>query len=232
MPEKIFTIPIQEAFDANDGCPFCRLREKLEKQTLEYTLGAAMMEPDVRIEMNRTGFCREHLREMYGMKNKLALGLILESHLDEVRRTMEAPPSGGKAGLLRKKSTEEDGADGLWNFTKSCFLCSRIRGTELRYASNAAWLWETDAAFREKLRRQPFFCLSHSALLLKVGKSELKAEHYTSLYQAVMELQDAYAAALRQHVTEFTVSFDHRNAGKPLTEEARSSLEHALRFLK
>ncbi len=231
MPEKIFTIPIQEAFDFYDGCPFCRLREKLERQTLDYTLGAAMMEPDVRIEMNRTGFCREHLRDMYGMKNKLALGLILESHLDEVRRTMEAPPAGSKRGLL-KKSSEEDGTEGLWNFTKSCFVCNRIRGTELRYSSNAAWLWETDSAFREKLRKQPCLCMTHSAMLLKIGKSELKAEHYTSLYEAVMALQDAYAAALREHVTEFTVSFDHRNAGKPLTEEARGSLERALQFLK
>ena len=231
MPEKIFTIPIQEAFDAYDGCPFCRLREKLEKQTLDYTLGAAMMEPDVRIEMNRTGFCREHLRDLYGMKNKLALGLILESHLDEVRRTMEAPPAGAKRGF-RKKSGEEDGAEGLWNFTKSCFACQRIRGTELRYSSNAAWLWETDAAFRDKLRRQPYLCMTHSAMLLKIGKSELKSDHYTSLYEAVMELQEAYASQLRQHVTEFTVSFDHRNAGKPLTEEARSSMERALQFLK
>ena len=48
MPEKIFTIPINEAFDTKDGCPLCRMRDKLGEQTLECALGAAMMEPAIR----------------------------------------------------------------------------------------------------------------------------------------------------------------------------------------
>ena len=87
MPEKIFTIPINEAFDERDGCPLCRMRDKLEEQTLESALGAAMMEPAIRIEMNREGFCNPHLQAMYRKKNKLALGLILESPKKKKRAT-------------------------------------------------------------------------------------------------------------------------------------------------
>ena len=39
-------------------------------------------------------------------------------------------------------------------------------------------------------------------------------------------------AALRQDVTGFNVSFDHRNAGKVLSEAERSSLERAIELLK
>ena len=45
--EQIYTIPVNEAFDAADGCPFCALWRKLEENELDLILGASMMEPDV-----------------------------------------------------------------------------------------------------------------------------------------------------------------------------------------
>ena len=64
MAETIYTIPINEAFDkAEDSerpiCPFCELYEMLEKNALETTMGAAMMEPDIRIETNKHGFAAD-----------------------------------------------------------------------------------------------------------------------------------------------------------------------------
>ena len=64
MRESILTIPISEIFEPKCGCPICRMREMLETRTVEYIMGAAMMEPDVRIETNRLGFCREHYEKM------------------------------------------------------------------------------------------------------------------------------------------------------------------------
>ena len=232
MPEKIFTIPLNEAFDRMEGCPLCSLRDRLEEQTLESALGAAMMEPSVRIEMNKEGFCHPHLSAMYRKKNKLALGLILESHLDELGTLLEAPVSGGKKGLFSKKPEGEDAAEALTEQVNSCYVCRRIKSTERRYASNAAWLWESDPAFREKLRKQPCFCLSHTALLLRAGKQELKEKDYQSLYDALTNVTKTALAALRQDVTAFTVSFDHRNADKPLSEAERTSLERAVTMLK
>ncbi len=232
MPEKIFTIPLNEAFDRMEGCPLCSLRDRLEEQTLESALGAAMMEPSVRIEMNKEGFCHPHLSAMYRKKNKLALGLILESHLDELGALLETPVSGGKKGLFSKKPEGEGAAETLTGQINSCYVCRRIKSTERRYASNAAWLWESDPAFREKLRKQPCFCLSHTALLLRAGKQELKEKDYQSLYAALTNVTKTALAALRQDVTAFTVSFDHRNADKPLSEAERTSLERAVTMLK
>ena len=65
MAEKLYTIPINEAFDnaiSGEGydCPHCLLQDMLENNELEIILGASMMEPDIRIETNKKGFCKHH----------------------------------------------------------------------------------------------------------------------------------------------------------------------------
>ena len=230
MSEKIFTIPINEAFDEHDGCPMCRLHKALEETNLSYVLGAAMMEPDVRIRMNELGFCHDHFAKLRSMKNKLALALILESHLADVNNLLETEV-GGKKGLFSKKEPNADAGDKLSELSDSCFACKRIRSTELRYFSNIAYLWDSDPKFHEKLKSQPYICVSHTAGILEAGKRELKAEKYQSLYDAITTLNRNHLEKLRSDVTAFTVSFDHRNAGVPLTDDARESIEKALEFL-
>ena len=53
MKEQIYTIPVNEVYDTDCECPLCELEKKLEKETLDYTLGAAMMEPEFRMESKR-----------------------------------------------------------------------------------------------------------------------------------------------------------------------------------
>ena len=45
MKEKIYTIPVNEAYEIDCECPLCKLEEQLENEALDYALGAAMMEP-------------------------------------------------------------------------------------------------------------------------------------------------------------------------------------------
>lgn len=56
MKEQIYTIPVNEVYDTDCECPLCELEKKLEKETLDYALGAAMMEPEFRMESNEKGF--------------------------------------------------------------------------------------------------------------------------------------------------------------------------------
>jgi len=82
VKEKIYTIPINEALDADCDCPFCNLQKKLENETLEYTLGPAMMEPNFRIITNEKGFCKPHIKKLIEKRNALSLALIMDTHLD------------------------------------------------------------------------------------------------------------------------------------------------------
>ena len=88
MEEKIYTIPVTEAFEKKDGCPFCRLRRDLEDAERDLIMGASMMEPDIRQNTNALGFCRRHYDKMLVMNNKLSLALMLESHLNEQKDSM------------------------------------------------------------------------------------------------------------------------------------------------
>ena len=79
--EKIYTIPVNEAFEKSEadhscGCPFCTLYRKLENDQLELILGASMMEPDVRIKTNELGFCKTHYDMMFTRKNRLGMALM------------------------------------------------------------------------------------------------------------------------------------------------------------
>ena len=65
MKQTICTIPVTDVFIEKDGCPFCRLEKKLEESYARYITGDAKMEPTVRIETNKTGFCKHHLQLMF-----------------------------------------------------------------------------------------------------------------------------------------------------------------------
>ena len=84
MREDICTIPISEAFEETEGCPVCRMRRTVETRIVEYIMGAAMMEPDIREETNRMGFCERHLLKMCKSRGRLQLALMLSTHTKEL----------------------------------------------------------------------------------------------------------------------------------------------------
>ena len=128
--EKIYTIPVNEAFDAcaednTKGCPFCEMYRRLEENELEIILGASMMEPDIRIKTNEMGFCDRHFSKMLKRKNRLGLALMLESHLAHV----EKESSG--MGAMKK----------LGKINDSCYVCARIDNNFEKRIANKLYIW-------------------------------------------------------------------------------------------
>ena len=122
--EKIYTIPVNEAFEASAadpacGCPFCTLYRKLEENELDLILGASMMEPDVRIKTNEQGFCKTHYDMMFTRKNRLGMALMLESHLAEIKKEV----TGGGFSL---KGVGTDQMKRLEKLENTCYVCGRI----------------------------------------------------------------------------------------------------------
>ena len=102
MKEQIYTIPVNEVYDTDCECPLCELEKKLEKETLDYALGAAMMEPEFRMESNEKGFCNHHYSMLFGMSNKLALSLVLDTHLEEIRKKLDTLKKSASALKIKK----------------------------------------------------------------------------------------------------------------------------------
>ena len=67
MKEKLYTIPLNDAINAQDECPLCFVERSLEQDMLDFTLGscASYMESDVREITDREGFCRAHFKKMF-----------------------------------------------------------------------------------------------------------------------------------------------------------------------
>ncbi len=229
MNETIYTIPINEAFDAcaadpSYGCPFCRLYNMLETNEIDIILGAAMMEPDIRKKTNEQGFCPTHFDQLLAAKNRLGLALILESHLDQLRGEVEEH---GLTALLKKTGTAA--VQRLGKLDGTCYVCGRIEASFTRMLSNALYLWSEDEAFREKVQKQPYLCLPHFRMWLETAQKE-RHRDYADFYREVSKPVYAYFDALRGDVSWFCKKFDYRYDAEPWGN-SRDAVERARKFL-
>ncbi|MEE3377550.1 MAG: DUF6062 family protein, partial [Lachnospiraceae bacterium] len=83
MKEKLYTIPVNDAFDRDYECPICAMYEELEKRYVEYAMGPSYMEDDNRERTDKLGFCPKHIQMMYADKNKLGVALMLNTHMNK-----------------------------------------------------------------------------------------------------------------------------------------------------
>ena len=228
--ERIYTIPVNEAFDASAadpscGCPICALYRKLEEDELDLILGGSMMEPDVRIRTNELGFCGTHFDRLFTRKNRLGLALILESHLNELRERMSGR---GLAGLFSgRAATVRDVAGKV---SDSCYICDRIEHNLTGMITTVTVLFEEDMGFRKKVAAQPWFCLPHLTRLLETGRANLSKKLFAEFTSAVMAPVDAYLEALSGDVSWFCKKFDYRYGEEPWYN-SKDSVERAIAFL-
>ncbi|MBR5767277.1 MAG: hypothetical protein IKX86_01190 [Clostridia bacterium] len=228
MSEQIYTIPVSEAFDETlaigDGCPFCRLFNKLEANEIDLILGASLMEPGTRIQTNKKGFCRAHYGMMLTGKNRLGLGLIIESHLNELIFDLDGDAISSLLGMkqakIRKRLHELDG---------SCYVCDRLEYNFSRMLSNAVAFWFEDGDFRRRAGEQKFICLPHLGMWLETAKNELK-KGFSEFAEAVTAPTRRYMAELKEDVSRFCRKFDYRNDAEPWGT-SKDSLERAKRLL-
>ncbi len=226
MKEVIYTIPINDAYDIKCGCPVCRLEKQLEKESLEYIMGAAMMEPDVRIETNKSGFCLHHFSEMLNMKNRLSLTLMLQSYLAEL---LDEGVVSDTSHLSKKEF--EAISNKLCRATSGCFVCERVSEKLSLFARNIVYMWESDSEFREKTRAQEYFCPTHLALLTKTAKGLIPKRRYGAFCNDHFFAARKILEGLSDEVTRFCNSYNYKFRDIPLGE-AKLAAEHTISFLK
>jgi hypothetical protein len=222
MKEDICSIPVNEVLEVRDGCPICRMHHTLEEATLDFVLGAAMMEPDIRRDTNREGFCAAHFGAMMGRKNRLSLALMLQSHLELLGHDVFEKPGVFSREAKAARKAEE--------FTGSCYVCRRIGEQEGRLLHTFFLLWKKEREFRDNVAAQPSFCLPHYALLLERGAQELDKKSYLEFARALTDVTRKGLGALREDVDAFCRSFDYRNSGDT-PDAAKDAVPRAVLFL-
>ena len=223
MRDSILTIPISEILEPREGCPICRMRDMLEQRTVEYIMGAAMMEPDVRIETNRAGFCHTHFQQMMKQKNRLSLALMLQTHLEEVDRQL----------FSRKKLFEPKNARKakLSQINESCFVCEKV-DWGMERLMRTFFEMSSHSDIKQLLSEQEYICLPHFDLLQSLAPAYLQKYELDSFNKLISSLTENYIAVLYKDVSQYCSMYDYRNTGKDADwGNSRDSNERAVKFL-
>lgn len=223
MRDDICTIPVSEVFEESDGCPICRMYKTVEDRIITYILGDAMMEPDVRIETNRLGFCEKHLDKMMGYRGRLQLSLMLETHLKSVKEDIFDKklfnPAAKKAEKVKK-------------IEESCFICNKIEWGISRMIETIYRLYESESDFRKLFDSQPQFCLKHYERLIS-GANKSKMPHFLSEFTGnLTRITGDYAKSLCEDISKYCSMYDYRNAGANADwGNSRDAVERTVGFL-
>ncbi len=216
MSDKLYTIPVNEAFDVDCECPVCLMYKNLEEAAIEFTLGPSYMEDDVRMATNKLGFCKRHIKKLYGRQNRLGLALMEMSHFDRVNEELfkAAKKNIKPAGLFSKEKPEALTAfsDKLKN---SCYICERVDETFDRYIATIFYLYNTDDAFVKKFKASKGFCLEHFCILYDRAKKEFSASAAESFRSGLNDIYFENIKRVREDLQGFVDKFDYRNADKP-----------------
>ncbi len=225
--EQIYTIPVNEAFDEvtakpECGCPFCVLYRKLQNDELDIILGASMMEPDIRMKTNESGFCLQHYNMMLRRKRMLGMGLMLESHLAEVEKKVDGPT------ILGSKA--QAAHDALSKLNCDCYVCGRINKNLTAMISTAVYLYESDFDFRAKFEKTPYFCLPHYSAMLGYATKKMPKKIFRDFYSAAHGIEKKYTESLKSDVSWFCKKCDYRYDEEPWYN-SKDSVQRSIKFL-
>ncbi len=219
MREDICSIPVHDIFHPKEGCPFCRMRDMLEDRIATYITGAAMMEPDVREETNRLGFCETHFNHILARGSRLSVALILESlvaeTVNEVFPQGKVPAKKISAAVHRRK--------------ENCFVCENVEKNMKHLCDSMIKMWETDEEFRTLYAEQDYICLAHYGMVIDYAQ-KMNRKNFPAFAQQTMKLAKTRLAEIGQDVTHFCRMFDYRNKGGDWGN-SRDAIERAIEYL-
>ncbi len=223
MRDDICTIPVSEVFEESDGCPLCRMQHTVEQHLITYILGDAMMEPDVRIETNKKGFCDEHYSKMMSVRGRLQLALMLETHIKEI-----------SSEIFEKKlfNSADKKADSVKKINNSCFICEKVNWGMERMTETIYRCYEKESDFRALFNNQPQFCMHHFEMLMS-GADKKKMPRYNSEFKEnLTRITSEYVKSLGEDLNKYCSMYDYRNAGKKDDwGSAADSVERAVAYL-
>lgn len=225
MKETIYTIPIMDAMNAQDECPFCFLERELERHAISFILGSAYMEDDIRMETDKRGFCRNHYRQMFDYGNRLGSALILSTHVRKRKEELDLQIksfSPGKSAFLKRMRKTDSGSIpygtslGAWvhETEKNCYVCDHIKHNYDRYLDTFLELWKNDTGFQKLLKKSKGFCLHHFADLVEIAETKLNEKQKKDFYPIIFRLMKDSLQRLEEEVTWFTDKYDYRNKDK------------------
>ena len=237
MKEQLYTIPLNDAVNANDECPFCHIERSVEQDLLDFVLGSgsSYMEADIREMTDNAGFCRQHFQKMFDYGNTLGNAWILKTHYQKVIGEQFARFKPAKTTLKDKfrKTAESSNAIGMWVRKKesSCYVCDHFKDTYERYMDTFFYLWKQDAEFCRKVKEGRGFCLHHFGDLCEAADSRLAGNEKDTFYEIMFPLMERNMQRLAEDVAWMVEKFDYRNKDADW-KDSKDAIQRGMQKLK
>lgn len=240
MKEQLYTIPLNDAVNAKDECPFCYIERSIEQDLIDFVLGSgsSYMEANIREITDKAGFCRAHFQKMFDYGNTLGNAWILKTHylriIGEMQKQFESFRP-GKSSLKNKfrKTAESGNAIGMWVKEKedSCYICGQYRDTYARYLDTFFYLFREDPAFVDKIKTGKGFCLPHFGDLCEAADRKLSDKEKESFYALVFPLMEENMKRVADDVAWMIEKFDYRNKDADW-KNSKDAIQRAMQKLK
>ncbi len=184
--------------------------DSAEKRHVEYYLGNSVMNPETRILVNETGFCRRHFPMMREAGHAHHLGLLGHTHLETVRKNL----SGDLKALSRGGSRAAAAfADRVRSLTDKCLICDSMDRDEKRYSYTAVVLFTKEEEFRRHFETSQGPCLPHAASLAVMAAGVLGKRDSSAFMKALAVHMEKTLETLEADILHFTRKFDRQNDG-------------------
>lgn len=243
MKEKIYTIPINDAFKQDDECPFCVLERDAQQHAVNFILGSqsAYMEDDIRAETDKLGFCRHHYKMMYDYGNRLGSALMLSTHLNRLNQELTrelkhfSPQKTGFMDRMKKDSIDTENPKtsiGQWiqKEQKSCYVCEHFRMNYMNYLETFFYMMKKNPEFLETVRKSKGFCLVHFKDLLEMAEQRMNEKQKDEFYPVLFTLMEDNMKRIQEEVELFCDKMDYK--AKDLDwGNSRDSLQRAMQKL-
>lgn len=229
MKEKLYTIPVNEAYDSGHECPLCYIRQTLDEKAIEFTMGPSYMEDDVRALTDEIGFCNRHLKALYEDQNRLGLSLILKTHMDKTIDALDeliSKPT-KSSSFFSKKIKEAPIVSYINKLEDSCFVCDKVNDTFNRYIATIFFLYKSDENFRNKCSQINGYCTNHYGLLYDKAPSFLRGELLNSFINVLNKVYVDNMKRVRDDLDWFINKFDYRHKDAPW-KNSKDALQRAM----
>jgi len=229
---KLEISKVHDAYAEEGECPLCDLREAAEANYIHSFTHSRVMEPNVRVQTNRRGFCPAHLALLYAADNKLGLGLVLHTHLQEILPRISAALETARSAAegRRERERADAAARELAALRDTCFICDLLDLDMERYRSTILYLWQKDPDFLPIIGASRGFCLPHYLELLGTAERSLDTKRLSAWLGLTVPLMERSFATLEHDLLDFTQL--HHDANRSMgSDDVRTALGRTIQKL-
>lgn len=217
MKEVLETIPVWDALKEDTECPICSLMKKAEEDALKYYLGPAVMVPEIRVEINKKGYCNKHWQMLADLNKAQPLALSLDTYYEESKKLYKIKFEQIKNASSPRKALKlfSQFEEAVQSREDGCLVCDYMKKRLDRYTATFAVLYKEDSDFRAALAKSKGFCIHHTLDLVHAAKAELSGDDLASYLQLLAKLLDDNLDRVQKDVWWMTQKYKSENKEKP-----------------